>query len=86
MVNSLLKRLGVRRVYCIAFPCDQTMMYWTGAYGGDAAYTFLGREAWRTTDRGEADTWIQWAERYDNTGFVTNVCWEWQLNREDWTW
>ena len=87
--HQLLERLTLRKVYSIAFPCDQTIELWTGEWpqSKKPVYTFLGREAWRTTSRGQADEVVCMIIKSGHPDpMVSNAQWEFLLNREDWTW
>lgn len=88
-IRQLLKRLTLRKVYTIAFPCDQTIELWTGRWpkSKEPVYTFLGRDAWRTPNKFIADEMaLLIIESGHPTPMVSNPTWEFLLNREDWTW
>lgn len=83
-------KFGLRKVYTIAFPCDQTIEYWTGTtYPQEAVrYTFLGRKAWRTGSKDKAYKAANMLEMVLGIPgpMVGEPVWEFLLNREDWTW
>lgn len=97
MIREILTRaigvtaevLGARRVYTIAFACDQTLEYWTGSFefpDNAARFTFLGKEAWRTADKREAEKYMKLIEAGGGEPMLGNPQWEFLLNKEDWTW
>lgn len=83
------RRLKLRKVYTIAFACDQTIEYWTGSFefpNIDVRFTHLGKNAWRSDSKADADKFRRLIEDGGGEPMVSLPTWEFMLDREDWTW